>query len=520
MEALLFAGLVGLSTLTLSEPTNVDAPSSPTTEIVRRMDDFVQRHETDGIAFDPRALPYPTEVVRLTIVPQLLGYVDSYRREPSARILADVRERADYLVAHFDAASSGTAFDGLMGYALYQAYDVVGDTAYLSRAERVAEMCRHFPEEANRLDWGLMSALPIAEHYRRSGNVKSLDALNDILAWTAAVQNPDGSFPHYCIGSRDIHYTAWIAVELRLLHRSVRSRVADAMFLSASDFLERRIGPDGLAVYSDSCTTTGCKWYTSFETGCDIDYDTRSWVNEIGYEAYVFAAGRRRPLELVVKALDVFETDGGVPDKYAHIPPPSDPTHIWSVGDPSIIRTSLVFWMIAALRRPEVSALALVDVDPSPARLAAARDAIAMGPEGPSAGPFFGPLDLVPWSTPRSPSGAELEAQEPSPSAGVGVGGGSAGPSVAADARLRVTSAPGRVEFSFALVAEERARLEIYDAAGRIRATLVRGALGAGEHRVRWDGKDAAGRGVAPGVYFARLEHDGARATARFVWFP
>ena len=90
-----------------------------------------------------------------------------------------------------------------------------------------------------------------------------------------------------------------------------------------------------------------------------------------------------------------------------------------------------------------------------------------------------------------------------------------------ADARLRVTSMRGRVEFSFELAAQgERARLEIYDAAGRMRATLVRGALGTGLYRIGWDGKDDAGRAVAPGVYFARLAHGGAQvATARFVWF-
>jgi flagellar hook assembly protein FlgD len=34
---------------------------------------------------------------------------------------------------------------------------------------------------------------------------------------------------------------------------------------------------------------------------------------------------------------------------------------------------------------------------------------------------------------------------------------------------------------------------------------LVDGAMAAGLHDVPWDGRDDAGRGVAPGIYFVRL---------------
>ncbi len=50
-----------------------------------------------------------------------------------------------------------------------------------------------------------------------------------------------------------------------------------------------------------------------------------------------------------------------------------------------------------------------------------------------------------------------------------------------------------------------RAKLAIYDVAGRLVNTLVDGYVGAGEHLTVWDGTDASGKPVSGGVYFYRL---------------
>jgi hypothetical protein len=55
-----------------------------------------------------------------------------------------------------------------------------------------------------------------------------------------------------------------------------------------------------------------------------------------------------------------------------------------------------------------------------------------------------------------------------------------------------------------------RASLRIYDVAGRLVRTLLDGAVGAGDHRIVWQGRDDRGGEVASGVYFYRLEVDGA----------
>ncbi|RKY59737.1 MAG: hypothetical protein DRP95_04820, partial [Candidatus Latescibacterota bacterium] len=49
-------------------------------------------------------------------------------------------------------------------------------------------------------------------------------------------------------------------------------------------------------------------------------------------------------------------------------------------------------------------------------------------------------------------------------------------------------------------------RLEVYDPSGRRVRTLVNAWREAGEHRVRWDGRDNRGKEVSSGVYVVRIE--------------
>jgi glucose/arabinose dehydrogenase len=64
---------------------------------------------------------------------------------------------------------------------------------------------------------------------------------------------------------------------------------------------------------------------------------------------------------------------------------------------------------------------------------------------------------------------------------------------------------------------DARTRLSIHDVGGRLVRVLVDETLAAGSHRRRWDGRDAAGRAVASGVYVARIESNGETASRRLV---
>src|SRR5436309_1606473 len=93
-------------------------PRDPLVPILRRMDRYLQRNETDGVDLDYRYDLAPTEIARLTATCQLLGYAELYRVVPRRRFRQDVAQRADFLLDRFESVRSGTVFDGMLGYAM------------------------------------------------------------------------------------------------------------------------------------------------------------------------------------------------------------------------------------------------------------------------------------------------------------------------------------------------------------------------------------------------------------------
>jgi len=69
----------------------------------------------------------------------------------------------------------------------------------------------------------------------------------------------------------------------------------------------------------------------------------------------------------------------------------------------------------------------------------------------------------------------------------------------------RPNPAAGHTTITFALPQSSLARLEVFDASGRLVRTLVDGALTAGDHRTQWDGADELGRPAPSGLYYFRL---------------
>jgi hypothetical protein len=63
----------------------------------------------------------------------------------------------------------------------------------------------------------------------------------------------------------------------------------------------------------------------------------------------------------------------------------------------------------------------------------------------------------------------------------------------------------GITTLRFSLPNQANVRLNIYDARGRLVRRLSDEFRTAGEHVVRWDGRDGQGRSVSAGIYFGRL---------------
>ncbi len=65
--------------------------------------------------------------------------------------------------------------------------------------------------------------------------------------------------------------------------------------------------------------------------------------------------------------------------------------------------------------------------------------------------------------------------------------------------------ARARTAVTFDLAGAEDVALEVFDVRGAVVRTLAAGRWQPGRHRLDWDGRDAAGRPVASGVYLVRL---------------
>ena len=71
---------------------------------------------------------------------------------------------------------------------------------------------------------------------------------------------------------------------------------------------------------------------------------------------------------------------------------------------------------------------------------------------------------------------------------------------------------------SYDLPTQGRVRITLHDVRGAIVATLADGVQAAGSHLVRWDGRDARGAVVAPGVYLLRVQAASRVSTSRLVF--
>jgi hypothetical protein len=93
-------------------------------------------------------------------------------------------------------------------------------------------------------------------------------------------------------------------------------------------------------------------------------------------------------------------------------------------------------------------------------------------------------------------------------------------PATAFFARPQPNPMSASASMRFGLASAGHVRLEVLDAAGRLIRVLADASYPPGEFTLRWDGRDAAGRSVAPGLYFARFTGPSLSATRRIAFVP
>ena len=75
----------------------------------------------------------------------------------------------------------------------------------------------------------------------------------------------------------------------------------------------------------------------------------------------------------------------------------------------------------------------------------------------------------------------------------------------------------GCTNIGYRVQAYGRVTLKIFNVRGQAVRTLAAGGQNAGWHQASWDGRDAAGRQVASGLYFCRMEAEGYGRTIKMV---
>jgi hypothetical protein len=76
---------------------------------------------------------------------------------------------------------------------------------------------------------------------------------------------------------------------------------------------------------------------------------------------------------------------------------------------------------------------------------------------------------------------------------------------------------PGPFQLAFGLERAGRVRAQVVDVQGRLVATVADRVYPAGEGVLQWDGRDARGLAVSPGVYFMRVSGAGLDAARRMM---
>lgn len=302
---------------------------------------------------EPRPLTPVSEVVRLNIDAQVMGYLNLYKLTNNATYKNEADQRLQYIMGLGDQAYTNTGFMGQLGYSFLYAFQLTGDTAYREYGINIAHKCLALPNTERIMNWGYMCALNTGLAYQITGEQIFRDFGRVVSRQTSSRQFTNGAFSHqiktYVNDARpyygeNTHYTSWITAEMMLYRRSDPGNPdVDTNLLRVTTFLKNRINADGSLNYADA--------YGSYYNDNPANGDTRGWMNELAYIGFnLKAAGKTTEAQKVLQFLFTKErTDGdnlgSYPDKWGW----TDPSNVWTIGDPSVTRTSMIFWFLTSI---------------------------------------------------------------------------------------------------------------------------------------------------------------------------
>ena len=174
-------------------------------------------------------------------------------------------------------------------------------------------------------------------------------------------------------------------------------------------------------------------------------------------------------------------------------------------------------------RGPDAGKILLAEFGPTDTSIPIGRDVVKIDPATGAVSPFIAhfnrPTEIV-----SDAAGRLLIADYDAPAVYLltppgttGVGGDGASAGAIEIVRVEPNPTRGGAAIFYRLPAAAEVRVEIRDVAGRTVAAPFSGWQPAGLRQIAWNGLDARGRGVAPGLYFCKLRSAGSTAIARLV---
>ncbi len=286
---------------------------------------------------DPREAsltPYP-ELVRLLINSQAIGYLNLHQLTNDPLFLQEARLRLDHIIAQGEATLRHASYDGHVGWTMLRAFAETGDESYRAWGMKIADACLDYQDNMNT---GYMAAMALGAAYALTGNPAYLAKARSITRNTSNLQFPDGAFPHQ--GGKEFgenaSYTAWLVNEMIVCRRADPANPdIEPAIIPATDFLERRISADGSISYEDENGV-----YDSNPGGPS----SRGWMSDPpGFASALHAIGKddaaTRTLQFLFQHQLTGDQAGSYPDKWESI----DPNSAWENGNPSVVRTSVIF---------------------------------------------------------------------------------------------------------------------------------------------------------------------------------
>ncbi len=316
-------------------------------ERILAVSSFLSTRENDeGYTPDPRPLTPTSEVIRLNVIPQAQGFMNLYTLTNKEEYKERARSRLDYVVGLGQGALARSPWDGNVGYVMLDAYQRIGGDSYRTFGLSIADECLTFTGQNGWgtdliLNWGYMCGMNFAKAYAVTGDAKYLAAVRTVTRRNAARQNADGGFPHKPQGLTDTLYTTWMMAEVLDIRKDdPLNPDVDQTLMKAEQVLFNRVNVDGSLNYADA---------SGSYANNPGSYDTRGWTTTLsGLAYYLKAMGHDTEAQKLLTYLFMLERSdvnaGGYPDKYDYVE-----LGDWSTGDPSVLRTSMLFGDLTAI---------------------------------------------------------------------------------------------------------------------------------------------------------------------------